>query len=286
MKIFSSRVEKYSMDRLSIVILGLLPQHLLSKLVGKITKIETFWLKNLIIKIFIKKYKVDLSQARNKNVATYKTFNSFFTRAIDHNLRPISQEGIVSPVDGKVSFIGELKDNIEFLVKGKSFDLNSLLANDTEKIKHFKNSKFLTIYLSPKDYHRIHIPLNGSLKEMVFVPGTLFSVNEFSVKKIPNLFSKNERLICYFDTDEGLVALIMVGAIFVGSMQTVWHGNVHENKLRSWKYGDDQNLYFNKGEEIARFNMGSTVIMLKSKNTNAFFKKLKGRSILMGERVS
>ena len=273
------------MDRWSILLLKILPQHFLSSLIGKLTKIERVWLKKFIISQFIKKYKVNLTQAIEKDALNYKNFNSFFTRAIDLKYRPISDKKIISPVDGKISFMGNLNENSNISVKNSSFVLSNLLANDHEKIKEFKNSEFVTIYLSPKDYHRIHIPFDGQLKKMVFVPGSLFSVNELSVRSVPNIFSKNERLIFYFETEGGLMALIMVGAIFVGSMQTVWHGDIKEKELKTWDYQDTKDFYFAKGDEIARFNMGSTVIILNSNEKNSFLSGLLGKPVLMGERI-
>ena len=201
----------------------LLPQHILSRLMFRLARIKTSWIKNIFTAWFISNYEVNLSEAKLENIKEYKDFNDFFTRSLKSDLRPISDSKLISPVDGVVSQCGRIENSMILQAKGKKYSVSALLADNTKN--NFFNS-FTTIYLSPKDYHRIHMPCNGILKSMKYVPGNLFSVNQSTVNKIDNVFARNERLICIFDTDFGEIALIMVGAIFVGSMQTFWEGQI------------------------------------------------------------
>lgn len=235
----------------------LLPKHWLSKLMFKFTRWNNRWVYTKFTHWFIRTYNVDMQSAKIMDIDAYQNFNAFFTRALKDGIRPIGK-GLVSPVDGKISQSGSIKNGILIQAKGKEYSLNALLGNDNK----FKN--FATIYLSPKDYHRVHAPLTGRLLKMDYIGGSLFSVNAKTANSVDNLFARNERVICYFDT----YTLILVGAIFVGSIQTVWHGLITPpyGKRFSIDY-QTQNIELNKGDELGQFNMGSTVILLSNTHT-------------------
>ena len=245
----------------------LLPQHLLSRLMFRFARIQTPWIKNSFTSWFVSKYKVNLNEALLEDIDKYKHFNDFFTRALKDGSRPISDSQLVSPVDGVVSQYGSIKDSLIVQAKGKKYSVKSLLA---ENSKNDLYTSFVTIYLSPKDYHRIHMPLDGSLKSMKYIPGNLFSVNQRTVDDIDQVFARNERLVCYFDSEYGEIALVMVGAIFVGSMETSWEGQItppYNKSVKTFEY-DSRQIKLSKGEELGRFNMGSTVILLLPHNVS------------------
>lgn len=247
-----------------------LPHHTLSQLMSKLTHCENKLWKNLFIKQIIRHYGVDMSEALEPNIDTYASFNEFFTRQLKPEARPIANEpgAIVSPADGVVSQAGQIKDGEIFQAKGKSFTATQLLGGDGERAEAFKDGSFATIYLSPRDYHRLHMPLTGTLKEMIHIPGRLFSVNAATTNSVPGLFARNERVAAIFDTEAGPMALVLVGAIFVSSVETVWHGVVTPptiEKVRTWQYETDA-PQLNIGEEMGRFNMGSTIIVLFGKD--------------------
>ena len=245
----------------------LLPQHLLSRLMFRFARIQSPWIKNSFTSWFVSKYKVNLNEALLEDIDEYKHFNDFFTRALKDGSRPISDSQLVSPVDGVVSQYGSIKDSLIVQAKGKNYSVESLLA---ENSKNDLYTSFVTIYLSPKDYHRIHMPLDGSLKSMKYIPGNLFSVNQRTVDDIDQVFARNERLVCYFDSEYGEIALVMVGAIFVGSMETSWEGQItppYNKSVKTFEY-DSRQIKLSKGEELGRFNMGSTVILLLPHNVS------------------
>ena len=245
----------------------LLPQHLLSRLMFRFARIQSPWIKNSFTSWFVSKYKVNLNEALLEDIDEYKHFNDFFTRALKDGSRPISDSQLVSPVDGVVSQYGSIKDSLIVQAKGKKYSVKSLLA---ENSKNDLYTSFVTIYLSPKDYHRIHMPLDGSLKSMKYIPGNLFSVNQRTVDDIDQVFARNERLVCYFDSEYGEIALVMVGAIFVGSMETSWEGQItppYNKSVKTFEY-DSRQIKLSKGEELGRFNMGSTVILLLPHNVS------------------
>ena len=245
----------------------LLPQHLLSRLMFRFARIQSPWIKNSFTSWFVSKYKVNLNEALLEDIDEYKHFNDFFTRALKDGSRPISDSQLVSPVDGLVSQYGSIKDSLIVQAKGKKYSVESLLA---ENSKNDLYTSFVTIYLSPKDYHRIHMPLDGSLKSMKYIPGNLFSVNQRTVDDIDQVFARNERLVCYFDSEYGEIALVMVGAIFVGSMETSWEGQItppYNKSVKTFEY-DSHQIKLSKGEELGRFNMGSTVILLLPRNVS------------------
>lgn len=248
----------------------LLPHHALSRLMSKLTHCETRWFKNLFIKQIIRHYGVNMDEALIPDIQAFKSFNDFFTRELKPDVRPLStvDNAIVSPADGVVSQAGHISDGAIFQAKGKSFTVTELLGGSAERAAPFNDGIFTTIYLSPKDYHRLHNPLTGTLTEMVHIPGRLFSVNEATTAAVPRLFARNERVCCLFDTEAGPMALILVGAIFVSSVETVWHGVVTPPTrigVQNWLYENDA-ITIEKGEEMGRFNMGSTIIVLFGKD--------------------
>jgi phosphatidylserine decarboxylase len=249
----------------------LLPQHLASKLMFRFARIENTWLKNTFTHWFVESYQVDLSQAKREQVEDYKHFNDFFTRSLKIGARPIADSAIVCPVDGAVSQVGKINNAQILQAKGRDYSVNQLLGNDSRSVD-FTDGFFATIYLSPKDYHRIHMPYDGKLISMDYIPGDLFSVNQQTAQNVDNLFARNERVVCYFQTEFGLAAFVLVGAIFVGSMQTVWHGQINPPYKKQVQHFDylDQDIKLKKGEEMGRFNMGSTIIMLSPNQDNPF----------------
>ncbi len=262
-----------------------IPQHLLSRLILKLTRLEMGWLTHWVIRRFIKFYGVDMSIAQSSDISHYASFNQFFTRALKSNARPLANNAeIVSPVDGEISQIGQIQNGSLLQAKGRYFQLNDLLAG--HKVDLFKQALFTTLYLSPKDYHRIHMPMTGQVTDMVYVPGRLFSVNQRTARVVPNLFARNERVICFFDTKLGPMALILVGALFVGSMETVWAGTVApSSQVKHWHYENGPIL--ERGVEMGRFNMGSTVILLLDANRLQWLRELKAHNqVLMGQALA
>ena len=247
-----------------------LPHHSLSTLMSKLTHCTYPAWKNAFINTIIRLYGVNMGEAKFENLDHYASFNEFFTRELKHGARPIAadSDAIACPADGAVSQAGLIEQGKIFQAKGHDYSAVELLGGDADRAKSFENGHFATIYLSPKDYHRLHMPLAGTLKEMIHIPGRLFSVNNTTVGAVPNLFARNERVACIFDTESGPMALILVGAIFVSSVQTVWHGVVTPPTIstpRTWKYAADA-PFLAKGAEMGRFNMGSTIIVLFGKD--------------------
>ncbi len=248
----------------------ILPHHALSKLMSKLTHCENKTWKNLFIRQIIRHYGVNMDEALEPDINAFKSFNHFFTRELNPDVRPLATErnAIASPADGVVSQAGNITNGKIFQAKGKSFTATDLLGGDAERAEPFNNGVFTTIYLSPKDYHRLHMPLTGTLREMVHIPGRLFSVNTATTNSVPGLFARNERVAAIFDTDAGPMALILVGAIFVSSIETVWHGVVTPpsiTSVRRWLYQENAPV-LKIGEEMGRFNMGSTIIVLFAKD--------------------
>lgn len=244
----------------------LLPQHLLSRLVGYLAHCQIVWVKNAFIQWFVRRYQVDMHLAAEPDPLHYGTFNAFFTRALKPGIRTIveGENSIASPADGCVSQIGRIKAGRIFQAKGFDFDLRELLGGSEKVAASFYEGSFATIYLAPKDYHRVHMPFAGKLREMYYIPGRLFSVNAQSAANIPNLFARNERVVALFDTSKGEMAVVLVGAMIVASIETVWAGLVapsRENKIQHWRY-DGVDTTLRKGEEMGRFQLGSTVIVL------------------------
>ncbi len=261
-----------------------LPQHLLSKLMFRFARIENVWIKNTFTRWFINKHQVNLAEAESDSISDYAHFNDFFTRALKPQARSISDSSIIAPVDGVVSQAGQIKDSQILQAKGHYFSLSQLLAG--ESVEKIENGSFATIYLAPKNYHRIHMPFDGKLVSMRYIPGNLFSVNHKTVKKVNGVFARNERLVCLFDTVYGRVAFVLVGAIFVGSMETSWQGQVtppYGKEVKFYDYTEKEFELF-KGDELGRFNMGSTVIMLLPENTPVLKLQL-GQELKMGQSL-
>lgn len=267
----------------------IIPHHLLSRFVGYFANCRTKWFKNLLIGWFIRHYRVDMSLAREPDPTKYATFNDFFTRQLDLSKRKIETgaSSIISPVDGFVSQFGKIENNQLIQAKGISYSLDKLLGGVGDN--QFKNGEFITIYLSPRDYHRVHMPISGKLLSMKYIPGKLFSVNETTTEAVDGLFTKNERMIAEFETEIGKVAVIMVGAMLVASINTSWAGKVTPNrqKIISHQNYKQEAITLKQADEIGYFELGSTVILLFPENTISWQDKLSANSpILMGERVS
>ncbi|MCU7853921.1 MAG: archaetidylserine decarboxylase [Candidatus Thiodiazotropha sp. (ex Monitilora ramsayi)] len=281
------------LERLFIALQYLLPHHFLSRLMRTITRIEAKGFKNVLIRRVIDWYKVDMNEALESDPNAYRSFNDFFTRALQPNARPVAQEAnkIACPADGTLSQAGDIESGYLFQAKGHDYSLLELLGGAPEMSDLFADGSFATIYLSPRDYHRVHMPYSGKLRKMVHVPGRLFSVNETTCQQVPRLFARNERVISLFDTEIGPMAVIMVGAIFVASIETVWAGTITpiNQRTSSWNYppaGRAKAITLDKGEEMGRFNMGSTVILLFGKDAAEWTEGLQPASTLrVGEQI-
>ncbi|MES2606017.1 MAG: archaetidylserine decarboxylase [Pseudomonadota bacterium] len=249
-----------------ITLQNLVPQELLTRLIGKIAASEKPWLKQLFINRFIKAYGVNMQEALFSDPKDYRSFNDFFTRPLKPGARPLpaAPNAVLSPADGVVSAIGNLNADSIIQAKGKSYSATALLGGDARRAAPFLNGTFATVYLSPKDYHRVHSPLTGTLKEMVYVPGKLYSVNQTTAEHIDNLFAINERVICTFDTAQGPMAVVLVGAMIVAAVETVWAGRVapgFEGPTVK-RYDNQPPINIEKGGEIGRFLLGSTAVIL------------------------
>ncbi len=251
-------------DRLAVLPQYLLPKQALTALAGRFASARAGRLTTAAIRRFVARYRVDMGEAADPDIGSYATFNDFFTRALRPGARPLADAAVVCPVDGAVSQLGPIERDQIFQAKGHRYSTTALLGGDAALAAQFENGSFATIYLSPRDYHRIHMPCDGRLTRMVHVPGDLFSVNPLTARGVPGLFARNERVVCMFDTPLGPMALVLVGATIVGSMATVWHGQVNPPRtgtLRSWNYSG-QDITLRQGEEMGRFLLGSTVVLL------------------------
>lgn len=276
-------------DYLFVLLQYLLPHHLLSWLMYLITRSEWRPLKDRIIRTVIRLYRVDMDQARQPDPEHYPSFNAFFTRALRPDARPLAQDPdtVLCPADGTLSQAGNIRDGEIFQAKGHDYCLEELLGERSSWWDRFNGGRFATIYLSPRDYHRVHIPLGGKLIRMLHVPGRLFSVNPVTTRIVPRLFSRNERVVCLFETDIGPMAVILVGAIFVASIDTVWAGTVAPAYRRVHRFDYDASpepIALERGQEMGRFNMGSTVILLFGRDAVDWLENLKpGMPVRMGE---
>ncbi|HEX4299587.1 MAG TPA: archaetidylserine decarboxylase [Gammaproteobacteria bacterium] len=253
-------------DRFKAWLQYLLPQHLISRGTHRLTRIQHRGFKDWAIHDFARRFGVDMSEALEPDLGSYLHFNAFFTRALKADARPIAAgaKDVASPVDGTVSQIGAIEAGRIFQAKGQSFSALELLGGDAKAAAPFEHGQFTTLYLSPRDYHRIHMPLDGTLTRMIHVPGRLFSVNPPTTRAVPRLFARNERVACLFDTAAGPMALVMVGALNVASIETVWAGEItppQRSSVQTWDYAKNE-IRLAKGAEVGRFNMGSTVILL------------------------
>lgn len=270
----------------------LLPHHALSRLVLAATRVEARWWKNLLITAFRRRFDIDTSVAQEPNALAFNSFNAFFTRALRDDARPfINAAGsIACPVDGRVSQAGKIEGDRIFQAKGRDYSLLELLGGDADLAERFLDGAFATLYLSPRDYHRIHMPLTGRLTETVYVPGRLFSVAPHTVRSVPRVFARNERLVALFDTEAGPMAMVLVGALFVSCIETVWAGVVtppHGYQIRRQNFADAANpVQLARGTEMGRFNMGSTVILLYGKGRVDWVRELTaGQPLRMGEQI-
>ncbi|MEY4910766.1 MAG: phosphatidylserine decarboxylase [Pseudomonadota bacterium] len=258
--------------RLRVLPQYLLPKQWLTNLAGRFASQARGKTTTTVIRWFVKKYQVNMAEALNPDISSYATFNDFFTRALKPGARPLATAALICPVDGAISQFGDIKQDQIFQAKGHSYSTTALVGGDSALAAQFQNGSFATLYLSPKDYHRIHMPCDGTLKRMIYVPGDLFSVNPTTARGVSGLFARNERVVCVFDTDTGPFVLVLVGATIVGSMATVWHGQINPTRhvgssadVREWRY-DDEPISLKQGDEMGRFMLGSTVVMLFPEN--------------------
>jgi phosphatidylserine decarboxylase len=276
-------------DRLAVLPQYLIPKQALTALAGKLASKEAGSLTIGVIRWFVGRYGVDMAEAANPDIASYKSFNEFFTRPLKDGARPLAGADFISPVDGAISQFGAIERDQIFQAKGHSYSTSALVGGDRELAAQFENGSFATLYLSPRDYHRIHMPCDGKLTRMIYVPGALFSVNPTTARGVPGLFARNERVVCVFESEFGPFVLTLVGATIVGSMATVWHGTVNPPRpgvVREWRYDGQTVVNLKKGDEMGRFLLGSTVVMLFPKDTLTFNPDwAPTRAIRMGEAM-
>ena len=278
------------LDNLFVLSQYLTPQHTLSRTVGMLADCKQPQIKDAFIKWFINRYQVNMAEAAKENPSDFPCFNDFFTRELKPGLRPIADanDQVSCPVDGAISQLGDINHGQIFQAKGQDYSLTDLLGGDIARAKPFMGGKFATIYLAPKDYHRIHMPLGGTLREMIYVPGKLFSVNPVTAEKVPGLFARNERLVAIFDTEFGPMAMVLVGAMIVAAIETVWSGQVAPpvRKLKVTEYPAEPSnpITLNKGDEMGRFKLGSTVVLAFPENMVEFTEELMAGSVVrMGQ---
>ena len=300
-------------DRLAVLPQYRLPKQALTQFAGFVASRERGWLTTEIIRRFVAKYQVNMGEALDSNIGSYLTFNDFFTRALKPDARPLAQADLICPVDGAISQFGAIKHDQLFQAKGHNYSTTALVGGDKALAAQFQNGSFATIYLSPKDYHRIHMPAGGRLTRMIYVPGDLFSVNPVTARGVPGLFARNERVVCVFESARGPFVLVLVGATIVGSMATIWHGVVNPPRGKvvcEWRYSTDpldladpQTLtptfsrgareqvkpavVLKQGDEMGRFLLGSTVVLLFPKGDLHFNPDwVPGRAVRLGEAMA
>ncbi len=280
-------------DAIFVALQYIVPHVFISRIACKIANCENTWFKNTFTCWFAKRYQVDMSEAQQSDLTAYKNFNAFFTRPLKEGARPLDEniQSIVSPADGAISQIGDITNAAEepriFQAKGFDFSVSELLGCDQKTAKQYNGGQFTTVYLSPKDYHRVHIPASGKLTRMTYIPGHLFSVNNATVNRVPRLFARNERVACLFETDNGPMAVVLVGAMIVGGMETVWHGQVgRQGTLQHWDYSGDDAPSLQRGDELGRFMLGSTAVVLFGPNQTQWDETIKsGDEIQMGQAM-
>ncbi|MGB5324176.1 MAG: archaetidylserine decarboxylase [Pseudomonadales bacterium] len=275
-------------DRLFITLQYLLPQHLVSRLAGYLADTNINWLKNFLIERFIAHFDVDMTETPKQDAADYGTFNEFFTRPLREGARAIAQYpgSIVAPADGAVSELGEIVDGRLLQAKNQQYSLAALLGGSVELAEEFAGGKFATVYLAPRDYHRVHMPIEGTLRKSIYVPGELFSVNQTTGKHVPGLFARNERLVCVFDGVSSPFILVLVGAVIVAGIETVWSGQITPKSRTACISDYSRAIALNKGDEMGRFKLGSTVIALFPQGCAKFDKTLQTGAILrMGQLI-
>lgn len=268
-----------------------IPQHLISRLMGLVANSENPAIRDPFLNWFANRYGVNMAEAQNPDLASYRTFNEFFTRPLKDGARPVDTDprSIVSPADGAISELGPIADDAIMQAKGFSYSATTLLGGDTQRAAAFRDGNFITVYLSPKDYHRVHMPLAGTLREMIYVPGRLFSVNTRTANGVPGLFARNERVVCIFDTIAGPMALVLVGAIVVAGIETVWSGIVTppHRRLEATRFTErGRPVALDKGMEMGRFLVGSTAIVLLPRGVAQWNADLRaGTPLRMGQRI-
>jgi phosphatidylserine decarboxylase len=259
-------------DQLKVLPQYLLPKQALTAFAGIVANAKAGSLTTRLIRWFVERYAVNMAEAANPGIDSYQTFNEFFTRPLRVGARPLAAADFVSPVDGAISQLGAIEGEQIFQAKGHHYSTTALVGGDSALAAKFQDGSYATLYLSPKDYHRIHMPCDGKLARMIYVPGALFSVNPTTARGVPGLFARNERVVCVFESAAGPFVLALVGATIVGSMATVWHGVVNPprtGKIREWNYLE-KNVLLKKGEEMGRFLLGSTVVMLFARDQIVF----------------
>ena len=275
-------------ERLPVLLQYALPKQAMTRFAGVVANGRWGGRTTAIIRWFVRRYGVDMTEAADPDIAHYASFNEFFTRALRPGARPMAQAELICPVDGAISQFGAIARDQIFQAKGHAYSTTALVGGDAALAAHFQDGLFATLYLSPKDYHRIHMPCDGRLLRMIHVPGDLFSVNPVTARGVPGLFARNERVVCVFDTAHGPMVMALVGATIVGSMATVWHGVVNPprvGQVREWRY-NDQEVKLVQGAEMGRFLLGSTVVMLMPKRALAFNPQwAPARSIRLGETM-
>lgn len=266
------------------------PHHPLSRFSGWVANCENPKIKNWIIDTFIAYYGVDMALAKESDPHVYPSFNQFFIRQLKPELRPIAygENNFVSPVDGSISQIGQIKTGKIFQAKGFDFSLEQLTAESSASLAPYQNGSFATIYLAPKDYHRIHMPVTAELKAMTYIPGSLFSVNPHTTQSVPTLFARNERVVCHFMTTHGPLLIILVGAMIVASIHVGWHGAVtsQHNSIQRWNYPtDDKPILLTQGQELGHFELGSTVIVVAPNDLHWNAECNAGTAVQMGQKI-
>lgn len=284
-----SLVTRNVSDRLAVLPQYLLPKQALTILAGKLASAQAGSLTTNVIRWFVGRYSVNMAEAANPDITSYPSFNDFFTRPLKAGARPLAEAAFLCPVDGAISQFGAIERDQIFQAKGHSYSTTALVGGDRQLAAQFADGAFATLYLSPRDYHRIHMPCDGRLTRMIYVPGELFSVNPTTARGVPGLFARNERVVCVFESAFGPFVLTLVGATIVGSMATVWHGQINPPRpgvVREWHYDKNTAVDLKKGEEMGRFLLGSTVVMLFPKDTLAFNTDwTPTRAIRMGEMM-
>jgi phosphatidylserine decarboxylase len=276
-------------DRLTVLLQYALPKQRLTLLAGRIARARGGAMTTRLIRWFVARYGVDMSEAENPDIAGYASFNDFFSRPLRKGIRPLAHADFVCPVDGAISQVGAIDDHHIVQAKGHRFTTTELIGGDSTLAAEFRHGRFANLYLSPRDYHRLHMPCAGRLISMSYIPGSLFSVNPVTARGVPNLFARNERLVCVFESSEhGTFVMVLVGATIVGSLATAWHGAVNlkrTGKLTEWRYAD-QEIVLEQGEEMGHFLLGSTIVMLFRQGTIEFDESwMPARPVRLGERM-
>jgi phosphatidylserine decarboxylase len=276
-------------SRIAVLAQYIMPKQAITMLAGKLANLKAGKLTTAVIRWFVQRYNVNMAEAAEPNISAYQTFNEFFTRPLKNDARPLANADFICPVDGAISQFGKVEADQIFQAKGHYYSTTALLGGDENSARKYQNGHFACLYLSPKDYHRIHMPCDGTLQHMTYVPGALFSVNPTTAQGVPGLFARNERVVCEFHSEQhGNFVMVLVGATIVGSMATTWHGIVNPPRsanIRKWSY-DNQNITLKQGDEMGKFLLGSTVVMLFPKDSLSFNEEWHAeKSIRLGEAM-